>query len=149
MYRQREPHTTSTTLLESLLCRIYMSVKSCLKKMLYRFPQQPQKYVPQKKKKKSVIQQGNYVHLSVHLKRVCVCVCFDRVVGGEALLREAAGRALRAQWERYCFPNRGLCHHAARVRHARGGQTRTHTNARAGMTISRAHNKQISFTPPL
>lgn len=60
---------------------------------------------------------------------VCVftslCVS-DRDLGGEAVLRETIRGALSAQRERYCLPHRGLCHHAAGVWHAGGGQTHTH-----------------------
>lgn len=62
----------------------------------------------------------------------CVCVfnsvcVFDRDLGGEAVLREIIRGALSAQRERYCLPYRGLCHHAAGVWHAGGGQPHTQT----------------------
>lgn len=52
---------------------------------------------------------------------VCLCV-FHRELGGETMLRETFRGALSAQWERYCLSDRGLCHHAAGMRHAGGGQ---------------------------
>lgn len=48
---------------------------------------------------------------------------FDRDLGGETMLRETIRGALSAQRERYCLSHRGLCHHAAGMRHAGGGQT--------------------------
>lgn len=38
------------------------------------------------------------------------------------MLRETFRGALSAQWERYCLSDRGLCHHAAGMWHAGGGQ---------------------------
>lgn len=52
---------------------------------------------------------------------VCLCV-FHRELGGETMLRETFRGALSAQWERYCLSDRGLCHHAAGMWHAGGGQ---------------------------
>lgn len=54
---------------------------------------------------------------------ICVFVCGDRDLGGEAMLRETIRGALSAQRERYCLSYRGLCHHAAGVWHAGGGKT--------------------------
>lgn len=48
---------------------------------------------------------------------------FDRDLGGETMLRETIRGALSAQRERYCLSHRGLCHHAAGMWHAGGGQT--------------------------
>lgn len=38
------------------------------------------------------------------------------------MLRETFRGTLSAQRERYCLSDRGLCHHAAGMRHAGGGQ---------------------------
>lgn len=62
----------------------------------------------------------------VHIVNPCVCVCvFHRELGGETMLWEAIRRALSAQRERYCLSDRGLCHHAAGMWHAGGGETST------------------------
>lgn len=64
---------------------------------------------------------------------MCVCV-FDRVLGGETVLRETIRGALSAQRERYCLSHRGLCHHAAGVWHAGGGQTPQQTSVLVAFT---------------
>lgn len=56
----------------------------------------------------------------VFLTHLCVRV-FPRELGGEAVLRETVRGALGAQRERHCLSDRGLCHHAAGMRHAGGG----------------------------
>lgn len=55
------------------------------------------------------------------LTHLCVRV-FRRELGGEAVLRETVRGALSAQRERHCLSDRGLCHHAAGMWHAGGGQ---------------------------
>lgn len=48
---------------------------------------------------------------------------FHRELGGEAVLRETVRGALSAQREGHCLSDRGLCHHAAGMWHAGGGQS--------------------------
>lgn len=45
-------------------------------------------------------------------------------MGGEALIRQVPGGAPEPQREGDRLPHRGLCHHAAGVRHAGGGRGR-------------------------
>lgn len=79
-------------------------------------------------------------------RSICACLCvFDRDLGGEAVLREAIRGALSAQRERYCLSHRGLCHHAAGMWHAGGGQTAQQTHTHALNKHTHTHSKQTHW----